>query len=476
MKLLIFLSLFFYQTLHANILYPLPAHKFDFSTSAYKHTSSNPSKKRTVASVITKSKTFIKKLLAPIEAIASIESKNKYLYKRAVRRDLEGVEIALKLGANPIYVNLSLLFKNNSELTETEQKIIEVIKKAQSSLGASTKDYYLYKRVKNRDLKGVKIAFEIGANPTEVILDSLFKDNPELTETEQKIIEVIKEAQYTHKLNYELSHGVRTTDLDKVIEYLKKGADPNIRHYKHASHLLQLALRSGYLKKFPLIEEHEKIVEALLKHGADPNLYAKDLPPLHLAVFFRNPKIVKLLIKYGANVNFKYNNDVTPLLLVVNPLETEKNFEQYVKIYSKNEIEFRSKDHLELNKEITQALLDAGANINEKTLGGKTLLVNAAAGGKPDFAAFLIEKGANLEEAIKTIKAYQSFLKNENISLKSSYLPAANILKNEVQLSILQTSLQLFELQKSIDQRFKNREIKSPENDNKKPSCPGAFG
>ena len=414
MKLLIFLSLFFYQTLHANILYPLPAHKFDFSTSAYN--SSNPSKKRTLASITTNAKRllhFMTGLVFVPEPDFRIDTPNENFFRAVVSKDLEGVRDALAKGADPTYY---------------------------------------------------------------VNTDNLYKDSPVLTETEQKIIEVIKEAQRVYYLNSNLSHGVRTTDLDKVIEYLKKGADPNIRHYSHASHLLQSALRSGIVKKLPLIEEHEKIVEALLKHGADPNLYAKDLPPLHLAVFFKNPKIVKLLIKYGANVNFQYYNDVTPLLLVVDPLETEKNFEQYIRGYNEDEFKFRSKNHLELNKEITQALLDAGADINEKTLGGNTLLVNAAAGGKPDFAAFLIKKGANLEEAIKTIKAYQSFLKNENISLESSYLPAANILKNKVQLSILQTSLQLFEIQKSIEQRFKNREIKSPENDNKKPSCPGAFG
>ena len=32
-----------------------------------------------------------------------------------------------------------------------------------------------------------------------------------------------------------------------------------------------------------------------------------------------------------------------------------------------------------------------------------------------DFASFLIEKGANLEEAITTIKTYQRVLENENI-------------------------------------------------------------
>ena len=335
MKLLLFLSLFFYQTLHANILYPLPAHEFDFSISTYNYNSSNPSKKRALASIITKSKTFIKKLLAPLESIASIESKNKYLYKRAVSRDLEGVKIALKIGADPIHVNLGLLFKDSPELTETEQKIIEVIKEAQSSLETFIKDIYLDKRARDRDLEGVKIALEIGADSSYVTLYSLFEDSPELTETEQKIIEVIKEAQRVYYLNSNFFAEVNNAELDKVIEYLKKGADPNIRQYKTEPHLLQVALKPWFVQKLPLTEEREKIVEALLKHGADPNLYAHDPPPLHLAVFLKNPKLVKLLIKYGAKVDLKYNKDVTPLLLVVDPLETERNFKQYIDKYAK---------------------------------------------------------------------------------------------------------------------------------------------
>ena len=358
MKLLIFLSLFFYQTLHANVLYPLPIHEFDFSTSAYN--SSNPSKKRALASVIDRVKTFFNKPSAP---------------------DSESL---------------------NSQ--------IEIIKEAQSN----RHDLYL-------------------------------KDK--------------------------LADGVRNTILNNVIESLEQGADPNHRLHLNLPHLLQLALRyRKVIQKLPLTEQHEKIVEALLKHGADPNLYAKDFPPLHLAVLLRSPKIVKLLIKHGAKVDFKFNNDVTPLLLVVDPFETEKNFKQYIGGLNKNEIEFRDEKNLKLDKEITQALLDAGANIHEKTLGGNTLLVNAAIGGHLEFASFLvIEKGANLEEAIETIK------KDRNLLLKDIKVSKSLDTIRTFQLDRNNSVLEFLENLKIIQQNSK-----TPSNEidlkTRKASCPGAFG
>ena len=251
-----------------------------------------------------------------------------------------------------------------------------------------------------------------------------------------------------------------------------------------------MALRDTLVvQKLPLTEKHEKVVEALLKYGADPNLYALDFPALHLAVFLRNPKIVKLLIKYGANVNFKYNNDVTPLLLVVDPLKTEKNFEQYINIYSETEFKFRNKENFKLDREITQALLDAGANINEKTLGGNTLLVNAVIGENLKFTEFLIGRGANLEEAIEIIHKHQDLLKNKKIpeSLFSKYLINAEktfqLNKNNIALEFLEGIKTLRQkLRQELQTRF--NETKSPENNknnknnkknNKNISCKEAF-
>ena len=415
MKLLIFLSLFFYQTLHANILYPLPTHKFDFSTSAYNYNSSNLSKKRALASVITKAKTFFNKL-----------------------SDLD---------SEPL---------NSQE----------------------DKDVYLYEQVGKKDLEGVKNALKIGADSTYIELDYFFKDITKLTETEQKIIEIIKEAQRIYHLKDQLNYGVRYTNLDKVIESLEKGADPNHRLHLNLPHLLQLALRyRALIQKLPLTEQHEKIVEALLKHGADPNLYSNDLPPLHLAVLLRSPKIVKLLVKHGAKVDFKHRKDVTPLLLVVDLLEAEKNFERYIGELNKNEIDLRSQEDSKLDIEITQALLDAGADINEKTLGGNTLLVNAAIEGHLEFALFLIEKGANLEEAIEIIKKRQDLLKNKNIYLEFLNRDKTFVkVERAFQLDRNNSVLEFLEKIKTLRQNFKKQlgEIKLHEND--KASCQGAFG
>ena len=311
MKFLIFLSLFFYQTLHANILYPLPTHKFDFSTSTYNYNSSNLSKKRTVAS-------------------------------------------------NQI-------------------------------------DSYVL-----------------------------------------------------HQINRGLADGASNTLLDLVTESLQQGADPNHRFYSHSPYPLQAALRNRTLtKELPLTEQTEKIVETLLQHGADPNLYFEDLPALHLAVFLRSPKAVRLLIKYGANVNLKFKG-VTPLLLVVNPPKLDRNFRLYGS-NKKNETDLRNKENLNLDKQITQALLDERADINAKPLGGNnTLLVNALLKKNTGLASFLIERGADVKKAIRIIKKDGGY----------KYSPSSA--KYEAALKFLET--------------HQKKEIQNRQNLKKQASCPGAFG
>jgi ankyrin repeat protein len=64
----------------------------------------------------------------------------------------------------------------------------------------------------------------------------------------------------------------------------------------------------------------EEIASALLllEHGATPNCQPCDhMPPLFLAVEQRNPGLVRLLCSHGADVNYRYDVDWTPLHLAV---------------------------------------------------------------------------------------------------------------------------------------------------------------
>ena len=221
-----------------------------------------------------------------------------------------------------------------------------------------------------------------------------------------------------------------------------------------------------------------------LKQGTDPNLYTGDIPLLHQAVFLRNPQAIKLLVEAGANVNFRYNNDITPLLLVVTPVDKSKeNFEQYItELIKDSKNKFRNQKNLKLDKEITQALLDAGADINAKALNGNSLLINALIREHTELASFLIEKGANLEEAIKVMENHiKDLILGIMLSQKVENQFLTFILPKENVESPYKKALTLFEgayrfLKDQLPQKNQPKS-KSPQNNNNnnKPSCKGAF-
>lgn len=61
-------------------------------------------------------------------------------------------------------------------------------------------------------------------------------------------------------------------------------------------------------------------VNFLLKHGADPNCLSAhySMTPIMRAIMLGSKSIIKLLLKYGANVNALTNRRMTPLMIAIN--------------------------------------------------------------------------------------------------------------------------------------------------------------
>lgn len=99
--------------------------------------------------------------------------------------------------------------------------------------------------------------------------------------------------------------GINNSRIMKL--FLDQGLDPNVKDFREETPLI-------YGSKSSAKGISIDIIELLVEYGAD--IDAGDLngvTALHIAAGFYNLKIVKYLLKLGANVNIRTKNDLTPL-------------------------------------------------------------------------------------------------------------------------------------------------------------------
>ncbi len=187
---------------------------------------------------------------------------------------------------------------------------------------------------------------------------------------------------------WELALAVKNQNID-VIE--KKAKDnPDLLNYQEPKYGATLLLWAVGMEKY-------NSTEALLKCGADPNIASKQYKtfseetPLSLAAGFswvdndakKDPKYVKLLLKYGADPNWCF-------------VGSEYGIEPGTSILMES---------IGCGIEKTKALVEAGADINHKTKSGETAAVKALRAGWNstlagiEYAHYLIvEKKAKISE------------------------------------------------------------------------------
>ncbi|CRG91711.1 Protein TANC2 [Talaromyces islandicus] len=128
---------------------------------------------------------------------------------------------------------------------------------------------------------------------------------------------------------------------------------------------------------------HERIVEVLFKHGADPNfLGTDDITPLTLAVRFPSLEIVSLLLNYGATTDYpgdqsERNASWTP------PIH------ELIELY---DLPWPGDSHLSRTEALLENLVSHGADINSPNNKGKSLLHLASA---------LDDKGSAVRQLIR---------------------------------------------------------------------------
>lgn len=191
-----------------------------------------------------------------------------------------------------------------------------------------------------------------------------------------------KDISFEGSLENGLIQAIRDNNCAQAIEYLEKGANPNIRDGFGRTFLHILAY---YKKGTP-------IAKALLDKGADPNSKRSDdlYTPLHSAVYEGNQELIQLLLKKKADIDAKNSIGDTPLHMAVarcevaivrllldagaNPHVTN-NFdgasplhhivEGLESCYDVNSKKTKSK--IEKKTEIAQLLVAAGAKKDAKT-------------------------------------------------------------------------------------------------------------
>jgi hypothetical protein len=152
------------------------------------------------------------------------------------------------------------------------------------------------------------------------------------------------------RLNGDLVEGIYRSNTARVSALLKSGADPNVREKAYSNSPSGL---EGFFRLF----KGETQEERNARHG-DPIILT--------AARKGNADIIKLLLKYGANIRVADIDGVGPLLAAAE----------------------------EGNLKAVKLLLDAGCDINQTDAEGNTPLSAARNFDAPNVVKLLIERGA----------------------------------------------------------------------------------
>jgi phosphate transport system substrate-binding protein len=156
-----------------------------------------------------------------------------------------------------------------------------------------------------------------------------------------------------------------------VEEALKSGANANAnaKNRRISTALVAAILTASYSR-------NPEVISLLLKNGADVNAedFTGNTAWTFAAEFCHDPEVMSLLLEAGADVNAKSNDDWTH--------------------EGKMALMFVAESHS--SPEVLSFLLKNGANVNAKTGRGNTALMFAARKGSPEVVSLLLKNGADV--------------------------------------------------------------------------------
>ena len=199
-------------------------------------------------------------------------------------------------------------------------------------------------------------------------------------------------AENTHSLDDLLRGAVMKGDVDLANKYIQDGA--NINKSKDRTTNLLLAVILG----------NQKMVKFLLKNGANPNNLAnwKVISPFNLAISGKNTEIIKDLLSAGADINkINYDTEETALSQSIEDIQKGKGTALF-KFLLENGADPNIPNGNGLtplrlamatkNTEIIKDLLIAGVDINQLDIDGNTALYTATRGNENKLFHFFFGK------------------------------------------------------------------------------------
>jgi ankyrin repeat protein len=248
--------------------------------------------------------------------------------------------------------------------------------------------------------------------------------NPNINIGDDTILMAVCRTRYTH------------TSVDTVKLLLEYGAKLNIQD-DDGSTALMMAVEYSYSNTMPyenecdvdIISDHyNKIIELMLKYGADPNIQNNDGETALIIGFGRydciscSYNILSTLLKYNADPNFKNSDGYTALILSVKYLEDPIDTKNIIKLFLEYNADPNIQDkngytvliHLcisrrNYSKESVEILLDYDVDPNIQSYKKKYNALMLLSGR----SIFKIEKTKNL--------IYKTNLKNKNYKNNMMY-------------------------------------------------------
>lgn len=247
--------------------------------------------------------------------------------------------------------------------------------------------------VKNRNRNLVKLLIDNGANPKyadyryiqqnykfqsgrlKLIVDFLNQDlsitNTTIADSKRKSVQI----------------AIENNQYETVKSLINNGADINAREPNGITPLI-----------YAIQQKDIKMIELLLKHGADPNVSVDTYGLTALYHITRGTdtdymEIAQTLANYGADVNIRDNNFKTPIFYTFHEDYTNFLIRNGANInaqgkYKKGVLHFKTH-----SQDVLEALIISGANTNIKDRSRKTPLHYQS---HPNIVKLLINNGANV--------------------------------------------------------------------------------